>query len=98
MEDGPETSVATNVFMIMPPTVLPAATTLNTVPTECFGTTSTTIALRLINHASAAMTTRIVRAIAVLTPSTREMKNDTGMRHAQPSMIHIRLVAGALPR
>jgi hypothetical protein len=66
--DGPETMVATIMFITMPPMVLPVATTLKTVPSECFGTRSTTSELMLMSHASEAITAQAARVIAGLRP------------------------------
>ena len=98
MVDGPVTMVATIMFMTMPPRVLPVATTLNTVPSECFGTRSTTSELMLMSQASDAMTEQAARVIAKSRPVTCEMKGETGIRQAQPNITRIRLRTGAMPR
>ena len=96
--DGPVTMVATIMFMTMPPMVLPVATTLKTVPSECFGTRSTTSELMLISQASEATTAQAARVMAKFRPVTWEMNGESGIRQAQPNMTHRRLRAGAMPR
>src|SRR6476660_10037942 len=86
------------MFMIMPPTVLPAATTLNTVPKECFGTTSNTKELILVSHANDARTVQNVNTIDVFKPVTFAINGDKGIRQAQPNITHILLLAGVAPR
>jgi len=79
----------------MPPSVLPAATTLKTVPTEWRGTRSTTRALMLMSHASEAATITVASTRAPFTSGASVMSAESGIRQAQISITRMRLLAGA---
>jgi len=90
--------VATSLFIMMPPSVLPAATTLKTVPSEWCGTRSTTSALMLMSHASEATTVTAASTSAPLTSGASVMSAESGIRQAQTSITRMRLSAAARPR
>lgn len=97
LSEGPVTIAATIIFITIPPSVLPAATTLNTVPKECLGTMSTTNELIFINQANAAITVKTVNVSDAFKPVADAIKGDKGINKAQTNMTHIRLATGITP-